>query len=81
MNVLKKLSKLSDKLSDLKDELGDILESIPNMELYTELDNRVRDELENAINNLEITITDIEDGIYIEDRINDEDSEDFDFEY
>jgi len=78
MNILKKLNTLSLELTDILDSLDVILDNTNNTELYNEIDNRVRAEVENALTNLDITINDMEDGMYQDEP---EDEDDLDYEW
>ena len=49
MNTLKQLTKLSAQLTELLDELESTLDYIDNDELYNEIDNNVKSQLENAL--------------------------------
>ena len=80
MNTLARLNKLSLTLTSLLEEMDEILDGTNNTELYNEIDNRVRDEIENALTNLDVAINDIEDGMYVEDESSDEDEDDLDWD-
>lgn len=73
MNTLKQLTKLSAQLTDLLDDLERTLDYIDNTELYSEIDNNVKSQLENALTHLDIACDDISEGMYEDDPI----SEDF----
>jgi hypothetical protein len=79
MNVLNHLAKLSTTLTDILEDMDEILDNITNTELYSEIDNRVRYEVDNALTNLDVTISDIEDGMYSESDNSDEDDEDYNY--
>lgn len=73
MNILKQLTKLSAQLTDLLDDLERTLDYIDNDELYNEIDNNVKFQLENALTHLDIACDDVSEGMYEDDLI----SEDF----
>jgi BMFP domain-containing protein YqiC len=73
MNTLKQLTKLSAQLTDLLDDLERTLDYIDNTELYSEIDNNVKSQLENALTHLDIACDDVSEGMYEDDPI----SEDF----
>jgi hypothetical protein len=73
MNTLKQLTKLSAQLQDLLDDLERTLDYIDNTELYSEIDNNVKSQLENALTHLDIACDDVSEGMYEDDPI----SEDF----
>lgn len=77
MNAINKLSALSERLTELMEDLERDMDYIQNTELYNELDGNVKSQLENALTNLDITISDLEDGMY-EDSPVDEDYEEWD---
>jgi hypothetical protein len=79
MNVLKRLAKLSTTLTDILDEIDEILEGTDNTDLYNEINDLIRADVDNAVTNLDVVVTDIEDGMYAEDDIEDEDSEDYNY--
>jgi hypothetical protein len=64
MNTLKQLTKLSAQLTDLLDDLERTLDYIDNDELYNEIDNNVKFQLENALTHLDIACDDISEGMY-----------------
>jgi len=64
MNTLKQLTKLSAQLTELLDELESTLDYIDNDELYNEIDNNVKSQLENALTHLDIVCDDISEGMY-----------------
>jgi hypothetical protein len=64
MNTLKQLTKLSAQLTELLDELESTLDYIDNDELYNEIDNNVKSQLENALTHLDIACDDISEGMY-----------------
>ena len=67
MNTLKQLTKLSAQLTDLLDDLERTLDYIDNDELYNEIDNNVKFQLENALTHLDITCDDVSEGMYEDD--------------
>lgn len=77
MNAINRLSVLSERLTELMEDLERDMDYIQNTELYNELDGNVKSQLENALTNLDITISDLEDGMY-EDFEESEDFEDWD---
>ena len=77
MNIINKLSALSERLTELMEDLERDMDYIQNTELYNELNGNVKSQLENALTNLDITISDLEDGMY-EDSPVDEDYEEWD---
>jgi len=64
MSTLKQLTKLSAQLTELLDELESTLDYIDNDELYNEIDNNVKSQLENALTHLDIACDDISEGMY-----------------
>jgi HAMP domain-containing protein len=64
MNTTKQLNGISSRLTELTEELERIMDYIDNTELYNEIDNNIKFQLENALTHLEITINDINDGMY-----------------
>ena len=67
MNTLKQLTKLSDQLQELLEDLERTLDYIDNDELYSQIDNNVKSQLENALTHLDITLDDISEGMYEDD--------------
>ena len=67
MNTFKQLTKLSAQLTDLLDDLERTLDYIDNTELYSEIDNNVKSQLENALTHLDIACDDISEGMYEDD--------------
>lgn len=77
MNVLKHLTKLSAQLTELLEDMERDMDYIQNDELYNEIDNNVKSQLENALTHLDIAIDDVADGMY-EDFEESEDFEEWD---
>jgi hypothetical protein len=78
MNITKQLSGLSARLNELTEDLDRIMDYIDNNELYNEIDNNVKSQLENAQTHLDIAIDDINDGIYENPPADEEDLEEWD---
>jgi hypothetical protein len=78
MNITKQLSGLSARLNELTEDLDRILDYIDNNELYNEIDNNVKSQLENAQTHLEIAIDDINDGMYENPPADEEEIEEWD---
>jgi len=55
-----------------------IMDYIDNTELYNEIDNNIKFQLENALTHLEIVIDDINDGMYENSPIDEEEIEEWD---
>jgi len=64
MNALKQFTKLSAQLTELLEDLERTLDYIDNDELYNEIDNNVKSQLENALTHLDIACDDISEGMY-----------------
>lgn len=64
MNITKQLGGISARLNELLEDIERITDYIDNTELYNEIDNNVKSQLENALTHLEIAIDDINDGMY-----------------
>ena len=64
MNITKQLNGLSARLNELIEDMDRIMDYIDNNELYNEIDNNIKSQLENAQTHLEIAIDDINDGMY-----------------
>ena len=77
MNILKHLTKLSAQLTELLEDMERDMDYIQNDELYNEIDNNVKSQLENALTHLDIAIDDVSDGMY-EDFEESEDFEEWD---
>jgi hypothetical protein len=78
MNITKQLSEISSRLTELVEDLERITDYIDNSELYNEIDNNVKSQLENGLTHLDIAIDDLNDGMYENapiDDYNEEDSE------
>ena len=78
MNITKQLSGLSARLNELIEDLDRIMDYIDNDELYNEIDNNVKSQLENAQTHLDIAIDDINDGMYENPPADEEDLEEWD---
>ena len=78
MNALKQLTKLSAQLTELMEDLERTLDYIDNDELYNEIDNNVKSQLENALTHLDIACDDISEGMYEVD-LEAEDFEEWDY--
>jgi ElaB/YqjD/DUF883 family membrane-anchored ribosome-binding protein len=78
MNITKQLSGLSARLNELIEDLDRVLDYTDNNELYNEIDNNVKSQLENAQTHLEIAIDDINDGMYENPPADEEDLEEWD---
>ena len=64
MNTLKQLTKLSAQLTELLEDLERTLDYIDNDELYSEIDNNVKSQLENALTHMDIACDDVSEGMY-----------------
>ncbi len=75
MNLIKQLNALSAQLTELLENMEHTLDYIDNDELFSEIDNNVKSQLENALTHLDIAIDDVADGMYENDpqSIEDED--------
>jgi BMFP domain-containing protein YqiC len=73
MNITKQLSGLSARLNELTEDLDRIMDYIDNNELYNEIDNNVKSQLENAQTHLDIAVDDINDGMYENPPVDEED--------
>ena len=78
MNITKQLSGLSARLNELTEDLDRIMDYIDNNELYNEIDNNVKSQLENAQTHLDIAIDDLNDGMYENPPIDEEEIEEWD---
>ena len=78
MNITKQLSGISTRLNELIEDLDRIMDYIDNDELYNEIDNNVKSQLENAQTHLDIAIDDINDGMYENPPADEEDLEEWD---
>ena len=77
MNTTRQLNGISSRLQELIEDLERIMDYIDNTELYSEIDNNIKFQLENAQTHLDIAIDDLNDGMY-EDAPIDEESSDWD---
>jgi BMFP domain-containing protein YqiC len=73
MNIIKQLSGISTRLNELTEDLDRIMDYIDNNELYNEIDNNVKSQLENAVTHLDIAVDDINDGMYEDAPVDEED--------
>ena len=78
MNITKQLNGLNARLNELIEDLDRVLDYIDNNELYNEIDNNVKSQLENAQTHLDIAIDDISDGMYENPPADEEDLEEWD---
>ena len=78
MDTIKQLSKLSTQLTDLLEDMDYMLDYIDNTELYNEISNNVKARLETAQTYLDIAIDDINDGMYEDIPVDEEDFEEWD---
>ena len=78
MNITKQLNGLSARLNELLEDLDRIMDYTDNNELYNEIDNNVKSQLENAQTHLDIAIDDISDGMYENPPADEEDLEEWD---
>jgi hypothetical protein len=78
MNITKQLSGLSARLNELLEDIDRIMDYVDNNELYNEIDNNVKSQLENAQTHLEIAIDDINDGMYENPPADEEEIEEWD---
>jgi tRNA U34 5-carboxymethylaminomethyl modifying GTPase MnmE/TrmE len=78
MEISKQLNGISSRLTELIEDLERILDYIDNTELYNEIDNNIKSQLENAQTHLEIAIDDIEDGMYENPPADEEEIEEWD---
>jgi hypothetical protein len=78
MNTTKQLSGISTRLTELVEDLDRILDYTENTELYNEIDNNIKFQLENALTHLEIAIDDINDGMYEDAPADEEEIEEWD---
>jgi tRNA U34 5-carboxymethylaminomethyl modifying GTPase MnmE/TrmE len=75
MNLIKQLNALSAQLTELLENMEHTLDYIDNDELFSEIDNSVKSQLENALTHLDIAIDDVADGMYENDPIDQEDED------
>jgi len=59
------------------EDLDTLMESIDNDELYDELDNNIRSNMESTLTQLDLTIDDVSDGLYEKDP-SDQEGEEWD---
>jgi hypothetical protein len=78
MNTIKQLNGISSRLTELTEDLERIMDYIDNTELYNEIDNNIKYQLENALTHLDIAIDDINDGMYENPPIDEEEIEEWD---
>ena len=78
MNIIKQLNGLSARLNELIEDLDRVLDYTDNDELYNEIDNNVKSQLENAQTHLDIAIDDISDGMYENPPADEEEIEEWD---
>jgi BMFP domain-containing protein YqiC len=75
MNIIKQLNGINVRLNELLEDIEHIMEYTDNNELYNEIDNNIKSQLENAQTHLDIAIDDINDGMYEEAPRDEEDSD------
>ena len=75
MNITKQLGGISTRMNELLEDIDRIMDYIENNELYNEIDNNVKFQLENALTHLDIAIDDINDGMYEDAPVDEEDLE------
>jgi BMFP domain-containing protein YqiC len=73
MNITKQLNGLSTRLNELLEDMDRIMDYIDNNELYNEIDNNVKSQLENAVTHLDIAVDDLNDGMYEDAPVDEED--------
>lgn len=73
MNITKQLGGISARLNELLEDLDRIMDYVDNEELYNEIDNNVKSQTENALTHLDIAIDDINDGMYENPPVDEED--------
>ena len=73
MNITKQLGGISTRMNELIEDIDRIMDYIENNELYNEIDNNVKFQLENALTRLDIAIDDINDGMYEDTPMDEED--------
>ena len=78
MNITKQLNDISSRLTELMEDLDRILDYTDNTELYSEIDNKVKSQLETAQTHLDIAIDDLNDGMYEDAPIDEEEIEEWD---
>jgi len=77
MNTLRKLNALSAKLTAMLEDLDTLMDNIDSDELYSELDNGIRSNIESTLTQLDLTIDDVSDGLYENDP-SDQEGEEWD---
>jgi BMFP domain-containing protein YqiC len=77
MNTTKQLNGASSNLTELIEDIDRIMDYIDNTELYSEIDNNIKSQLENALTHLDLLIDDLNDGMY-EETPKDEEEEEWD---
>lgn len=77
MNTLRKLNALSAQLTAMLEDLDYIMDNVDSDELYDELDNNIRANMETALTALDMSIDDVSDGLYEKDP-SDEEGEEWD---
>ena len=78
MNITKQLGGISTRMNELLEDIDRIMDYIENDELYNEIDNNVKSQLENAQTHLDIAVDDINDGMYEDTPVDEEDLEEWD---
>lgn len=78
MNITKQLGGISTRMNELLEDIDRIMDYIENNELYNEIDNNVKSQLENAQTHLDIAIDDISDGMYENSPVDEEEIEEWD---
>jgi BMFP domain-containing protein YqiC len=73
MNITKQLSGISTRLNELLEDMDRIMDYIDNNELYNEIDNNIKSQLENAQTHLDIAVDDLNDGMYEDAPVDEED--------
>ena len=73
MNITKQLNGISSRLTELVEDIERIMDYIDNDELYNEIDNNVKSQLENAVTHLDIAVDDLNDGMYEDAPVDEED--------
>ena len=73
MNITKQLGGISTRMNELLEDLDRIMDYVDNDELYNEIDNNVKSQLENTQTYLDIAIDDINDGMYEDAPVDEED--------
>lgn len=73
MNITKQLGGISTRMNELLEDIDRIMDYVDNDELYNEIDNNVKSQLENAQTHLDIAIDDINDGMYENPPVDEED--------